>query len=264
MGRHHYAREATEADDQVDWEDSPPPAPLWRTRIVTSAVLLLAVLAGTWWAVGWLTSSAGPTGPGAPVAAPVEDTAPEPETPVPETPVPDGGPTGTAGSVTVHVAGEVAEPGLVELPAGARVQDALEAAGGPTTEAVVDLLNLAAPAVDGSQILVPGPESAAGDGSDGSDGSDGGEGGEGVGSAPQGPAAAGAAAAGTGAGGSGVNVNTADSATLEQLPGIGPALAGRIIDHREQVGPFGSLADLDAVSGIGPAMMERLDGLVTW
>ena len=59
-------------------------------------------------------------------------------------------------------------------------------------------------------------------------------------------------------------MNTADAATLEQLPGIGPALAARIIDHREQVGPFGSLEDLDAVSGIGPAMMERLDGLVGW
>ncbi|WMY77482.1 ComEA family DNA-binding protein [Citricoccus sp. I39-566] len=248
MGRHHYAREATEADDQVDWEDSPRPAPLWRTRIVTSAVLLLAVLAGTWWAVGWLTSPAGPTGAGAPVAAPVEDTAPESQTPVP-----DAGPTGTAGSVTVHVAGEVSEPGLVVLPAGARVQDALEAAGGPTTEAVVDLLNLAAPAVDGSQVLVPGPESAAGDGGD-----------EGGRSAAQAPAATGSGPGGAGAGGPGVNVNTADSATLEQLPGIGPALAGRIIDHREQVGPFGSLADLDAVSGIGPAMMERLDGLVSW
>ncbi|MEO9246071.1 ComEA family DNA-binding protein [Citricoccus nitrophenolicus] len=253
MGRHHYAREATEADDQVDWEDSPRPAPLWRTRIVTSAVLLLAVLAGTWWAVGWLTSPAGPTGAGAPVAAPVEDTAPESQTPVP-----DAGPTGTAGSVTVHVAGEVSEPGLVVLPAGARVQDALEAAGGPTAEAVVDLLNLAAPAVDGSQILVPGPEGVAGGGSDSREGNDG------SGSTAQAPAAAGSGPGGAGAGGAGVNVNTADSATLEQLPGIGPALAGRIIDHREQVGPFGSLADLDAVSGIGPAMMERLDGLVSW
>lgn len=61
-----------------------------------------------------------------------------------------------------------------------------------------------------------------------------------------------------------MNVNTADAGVLESLPGIGPALAQRIIDHREQFGPFGSLKDLDAVSGIGPAMLERLDGQVSW
>lgn len=168
--------------------------------------------------------------------------------------MPDGGAAAPADTVTVHVAGEVAEPGLVELPAGARVQDALQAAGGPTEEAAVDRLNLAAPAVDGSQILVPGPESDPGV-----------ENGGGGAAAAGTPAAAGTGVGGTGSGGpGGVNVNTADSATLEQLPGIGPALAGRIIDHREQVGPFGSLEDLDAVSGIGPAMMEQLDGLVSW
>lgn len=265
MGRHHYAAGAaetpetpgtTDASGPDDWEEPPPTAPLWRVRIVTSAVLLLAVVAGTWWAVGWLTSPAGPTGSGAPVAAPVEPAASagSREEPVADTPVPDGGPTGPADTVTVHVAGEVAEPGLVELPAGARVQDALQAAGGPTEQAAVDRLNLAAPAVDGSQILVPGPESIPGVGG-------GGDGAAGAGT----PAAAGSGVGGTGAGGpGGVNVNTADAATLEQLPGIGPALAGRIIDHREQVGPFGSLEDLDAVSGIGPAMMERLDGLVSW
>lgn len=242
MGRHQHATEATEGQDQLDWEQPPPTAPLWRARIVTSAVLLLAVLAGTWWAVGWLTSPAGPTAGGAPAAAPVGEPGAVTE---PGTPVPDAGPTGTAGTVTVHVAGEVAEPGLVELPSGARVQDALQAAGGPSDDAVVDLLNLAAPAVDGSQILVPGPEGT--DEVAGVSGSDGG-------------GAGGQAHEGSGT----VNVNTADSAVLEQLPGIGPALAGRIIDHREQVGPFGSLEDLDAVSGIGPAMMEQLDGLVSW
>lgn len=257
MGRHDYAAgaaeppETTEAPGPDDWEEPPPTAPLWRVRIVTSAVLLLAVVAGTWWAVGWLTSPAGPTGSGAPVAAPVEPAAPAGSR---EEPVPDGGAAAPADTVTVHVAGEVAEPGLVELPAGARVQDALQAAGGPTEEAAVDRLNLAAPAVDGSQILVPGPESVPGV-------ENGGAGAAAAGT----PAAAGTGVGGTGSGGpGGVNVNTADSATLEQLPGIGPALAGRIIDHREQVGPFGSLEDLDAVSGIGPAMMEQLDGLVSW
>ncbi|XKH54049.1 helix-hairpin-helix domain-containing protein [Citricoccus nitrophenolicus] len=274
MGRHNHA---LSDPDEDDWEEPPPPAPLWRTRVVRSAVLLLAVVAGTWWAVGWLTSPAGPGGPGAPVAASVEDAPPrsaDPAHPGPATggaspgatapPASgtedrasssgtDAGPAGTEETVTVHVAGEVQDPGLVALPAGARVDDALQAAGGPTGEAALDLLNLAAPAVDGSQILVPGPDGLAG-GTTGADGAggplseEGSNGGSGVG-----PEAAGA-----------VNLNTADVSALEELPGIGPALAGRIVEHRDQVGPFGSLEDLDAVSGIGPAMMERLDGLVSW
>lgn len=274
MGRHNHA---LSDPDEDDWEEPPPPAPLWRTRVVRSAVLLLAVVAGTWWAVGWLTSPAGPGGPGAPVAASVEDAPPSSADPTPPGPAAgaaspgatappgpgtedrassagtDAGPNGTQGTVTVHVAGEVRDPGLVALPVGARVDDALQAAGGPTGKAALDLLNLAAPAVDGSQILVPGPDGLSG-GTAGADGvgvslTEGGAN-SASGGAPE--------AAGT------VNLNTADVTALEQLPGIGPALAGRIVEHRDQVGPFGSLKDLDAVSGIGPAMMERLDGLVTW
>ncbi|GAA1121384.1 ComEA family DNA-binding protein [Citricoccus alkalitolerans] len=272
MGRHNHA---LSDPDEDDWEEPPPPAPLWRTRVVRSAVLLLAVVAGTWWAVGWLTSPAGPGGPGAPVAASVEHGPPRSADPAPPgpaagaassgaaPPVPvedrasssgeDAGPAGTEETVTVHVAGEVQDPGLVALPAGARVDDALQAAGGPTEEAVLDLLNLAAPAVDGSQILVPGPEGLAG----------GATGAEGAGAPLSGEEWNGGSGAGPETAGA-VNLNTADVAALEQLPGIGPALAGRIVEHRDHVGPFGSLEDLDAVSGIGPAMMERLDGLVSW
>jgi len=61
-----------------------------------------------------------------------------------------------------------------------------------------------------------------------------------------------------------VNLNTADAAELETLPGVGPATADQIISHREQHGPFTQLADIEAVSGIGPATRERLDGLVSW
>ncbi len=254
-------------------------APLWRARIVTSAILLLAVVAATWWAVSWLTSPAGATGAPPPQAAALEGQegehsggpggGPDPSGPGPsgadragtgqsgsrQSSAAEGQPAGTvetaAEAVTVHVAGEVHEPGLVELPAGSRVADALRAAGGPTTRAELDLLNLAAPAVDASQILVPGPDTPVA-GSGGARGE----------ASGAGPDAAGAGAAGSTDGT--VNVNTADAATLEQLPGIGPALAGRIVEHREQVGPYGSMADLDAVSGIGPAMMERLGGLVTW
>lgn len=264
MGRHsHDAGPVT-----ADWEEPPPVAPLWRTRIITSAVLLLAVVAGAWWTVSWLTSPAGPgsePGPSPAVLDGRQDhettTAPDEPTAAASGPVaaatatPGTASAGPEDTLVVHVAGEVREPGLVELPAGSRVADALYAAGGPTGRARLTQLNLAAPAVDSSQILVPGPDTPA----------------EAAGPGAGTPSAPGAAATsgstGTGAAGSGpgtINVNTADAATLEQLPGIGPALAARIIDHREQVGPFGSLEDLDAVSGIGPAMMERLDGLVGW
>lgn len=239
------------------WEDPPRTAPLWRTRILTPAVLLLAVVVGTWWAVGWLTSPAGPTGPGAPGAAAVEarpavGDGPEGEgmskgsepAPGDSDAASSSGASGgeSAVTVTVHVVGEVADPGLVQLPQGSRVHDALEAAGGPTSDAVVAAVNLAAPVVDGSQIRVPGP-------------------GEEPGPVPGG---GGSITDGAGDGTRAVDVNTADAAALEELPGIGPALAERIIDHRESVGPFTSMEDLDAVSGIGPAMMERLDGLVSW
>ncbi|MCY1157212.1 MAG: ComEA family DNA-binding protein [Citricoccus sp.] len=278
MGRHSQ----DDASVTEDWEQPPPVAPLWRARIVTSAVLLLAVIAATWWAVSWLTSPTGPTGAPAPQTVALEsrdghrgsDGQGDEQLPGTEPAAPDAaalgpsgagqpgtgrspgaqddGTTGTAsGALIVHVAGEVHEPGLVELPPGSRVADALHAAGGSTTRARLDLLNLAAPAVDASQILVPGPDTPVATGGTEAGGGSGGT-----------PAIADPGAPGSTSGT--VNVNTADAATLEQLPGIGPALAGRIVEHREQVGPYGSLADLDAVSGIGPAMMERLDGLVSW
>lgn len=282
MGRHSQDH----ASVAGDWEEPPPVAPLWRARIVTSAVLLLAVMAATWWAVSWLTSPAGPAGAPAPQAAALGSPTGQRSEGQHGEGVNGGGADGgeqasggqesgarggegqggagagqggqgqagagsASGAVIVHVAGEVHEPGLVELPGGSRVADALQAAGGPTSRAELDQLNLAAPAVDASQILVPGPDTPVA-GSEAAPGTGPGR--------PRGTADTGGAGPTNGT----VNVNTADVATLEQLPGVGPALAGRIIEHREQVGPYGSLADLDAVSGIGPAMMERLEGLVSW
>lgn len=144
----------------------------------------------------------------------------------------------TEDTATVHVAGAVSEPGIVELDTDSRVIDAVNAAGGPTEGAVLDGINLAAPLTDGQQILVPDPESGATGSEKASAGGSGGE--------------------------STVNLNTADTTQLQTLTGIGPALAERIITHRTEVGPFTTMDDLDAVSGIGPAMMERLDGLVSW
>lgn len=152
---------------------------------------------------------------------------------------PESEPSSSQGPI-VHVTGEVVAPGLYELPPGARVADAIAAAGGMTIQADEAALNLAAPAVDGTQIYVLALGEAA-------------------------PAGAPAPASGTGEGsGSGlINLNTADAAALQELPGIGPALAQRIIDFRQTNGPFASVADLDAVSGIGPTILANIDGLAT-
>jgi competence protein ComEA len=135
--------------------------------------------------------------------------------------------------------GAVREPGLVQLPGGARIADAVEAAGGPTREADLSGVNLARPVTDGEQLHVPRPgetpvAAAGGD--------------TGVPGAPGAP----------GAGGDTVDLNTADAPTLETLPGIGPALAQRIIEWRTAHGPFGSVDELRDVSGIGPAVLERI------
>ena len=146
-----------------------------------------------------------------------------------------------AGSVFVHVVGEVREPGVYELEAGSRVSAALDAAGGSTEAAVLSGINLARVLADGEQIVVPDAESAA--------------------ATTTTPAAPGA---GSGSSpGSPVNLNTADAAALETLPRVGPALAARIIDWRNVNGRFASVEQLLDVSGIGQKTFEQLRELVT-
>src|SRR5699024_2497655 len=146
-------------------------------------------------------------------------------------------PVASAEVLLVHVAGAVTAPGLVQLAPGDRIADAIDAAGGAAAAADLDRVNLAAPVEDGQRVYVP----AAG---------------ETPPAVPQQSQASGEA--GTGGGPAVVNVNTASSDELETLPGIGPARAADIIDHREQEGPFRSVQDLLQVPGIGPATLERL------
>lgn len=134
----------------------------------------------------------------------------------------------------VHVSGAVHKPGLYVVGPGARVIDAVSAAGGLADDAEESAINLARPVSDGEQLVVPA---------------------EGEAPEPSVP--------GRGSVPGLVNINSSDEAALEELPGIGPALAGRIIDWRDTEGPFGTVDDLLAVSGIGPKVLESLRDLVT-
>ena len=147
--------------------------------------------------------------------------------------------------LVVHVVGAVRRPGLYRLREGARVADAVERAGGATRRAELAGLNLAAPLVDGIQVLVPRrvrvPAAV-------------------VPADETGAAAPDVAIAGLG---SRVSLATATAAELDELPGVGPVTAQKILDHRTENGPFRSVDDLDAVPGIGPTRVEQLRDLVT-
>jgi competence protein ComEA len=147
-------------------------------------------------------------------------------------------PPPTPRPVHVHVVGAVKEPGVYQLPRGAIVQDALEAAGGPAAEANLAGINLAAGLTDSQQVYVPS-----------------------VGETP--PVANRGSPAGQTINDALLNLNTATAPELERLPGIGPSLAKAIVEYRETHGPFQHAEDLLGVPGIGPAKMAQIEDLVT-
>jgi competence protein ComEA len=142
--------------------------------------------------------------------------------------------------VLVHVAGRVHRPGVVRLPVGARVQDALRAAGGALPGSDLVGINLAQLLADGEQVVVARP----GRGST-------------VTTAGAGTAAAGAAGASAGSGAM-VDLNVGDVTALDALPGVGPVLAQRIVDWRTAHGRFTSIDELDEVSGIGAKLLAEI------
>ena len=148
----------------------------------------------------------------------------------------DAGASSGAGApvLVVHVVGAVHRPGLFRLKEGSRVADAVSRAGGPTRRAELSAVNLAAPLADGQQVIVP----------------------------RRGPPGAETAAAGEVAGAK-VSLALATVDQLDELPGIGPVTAQKIVDWRSSHGPFQSVDDLDDVPGIGPVRIEQLRELVT-
>lgn len=216
---------------------APPQSPMQRAvswlhwvgpgRVVGGAVVVLAVVAGAYWLVR-------PPSPSPESALPFAGTAST--TAVSPTSLAPVATELQADTVVVHVAGAVAMAGVYELPAGSRVVDAVEAAGGTVADAQPDAVNLAALLIDGERVYVPhvGEEVPALVPSTGS-------------TAPSGP----------------LDLNTATEEQLDDLPGVGPATAAAIVAHRDTNGPFSSVDQLADVRGIGPAKLAAIRELVT-
>lgn len=198
-------------------------------RLLGAAVTVVLAVGIGWWLLR-------------PADVPTEATLPYASAPAVASPPPatvPPPPTTAAKMVVVHVAGAVVTAGVYELPAGGRVVDAVAAAGGAAPEADVGALNLAAVVADGERLYVPrvgepvpavvGPASPP------------------ASSPPAGP----------------LDLNAAGATELDRLPGIGPATAQAIVEHREQHGPFAAVDDLEEVRGIGPAKLEALRDQVT-
>jgi competence protein ComEA len=198
--------------------------PAWPPgRVAVGALALVAVVAA---AVFVLRPSGGPAPE---VTLPRAGTAADPATTT----------TTEAPAVVAHAAGAVRAPGVYRLEPGARAGDLVTAAGGAAPDADLQRLNLAAPVADGEQLYVPRIGEVA---------------------APAAPAPTGGAGE---EGGGPVDLNTATAEELEELPGVGPAIAEAILDERERRGRFDAVEDLLDVRGIGDARLEQLRDLVT-
>ena len=189
-----------------------------RSTALVGVCLTLGALA----LLGQRLAHAGATGKPEPVATTLEPVAAEPARTV----------------LVVHVVGEVRRPGLYRLRGGARIADAVHRAGGALRDADLAAVNLAAPLVDGVQVLVPARAGT-------------------VGSAPS------PGLGGTAGPTAPVSLSSATLEELDQLPGVGPITAQKIVDYRTEHCPFASVDDLDAVPGIGPTRIEQLRDLVT-
>ena len=205
---------------------------------LVALVVALGMLLSAWWLV-----RASGDGPGEVVPPRVDGAVPA----APSSPAASDAPSPTAGAgapqaeegIVVDVVGKVRRPGIAVLPAGARVVDAVEAAGGVRRGVDPATVNMARPLADGEQVVVGGPPGPAGT----------------AGAAGAGGTVAGAGPAPPAPAGGLVNLNTADQAALETLPGVGPVTAAAILEWRSQHGAFTSVDELLEVSGIGDAIL---------
>ncbi len=215
----------------------------WLDASPTEVAGLAVLLAGAMAVVGvlWWTGRPGPVAPPGPPGAADHESQAAPGSGG----EPDGAPAG-AGTLTVHVAGAVGRPGLVRVPVGARVADVIEAAGGLVLDAEVGRLNLAREVADGERLDVPTVGEAMAEANQGEGGA-----------SPAGEQDAGAVRAdGT------LDLNRAEADDLEELPGVGPVLAQRILEWRDANGPFTEVGQLRDVAGIGEKTFQSLAPLV--
>jgi competence protein ComEA len=214
--------------------------------IVVAAIVAVGLLVA-----GWAVLRARPVAVA--VTPPVASSAPTgAPTGAPTDPGASPGARASAVGVVVHVLGAVRKPGLVTLAAGSRVQDAIAAAGGLAAKADPGELNLAQAVTDGQQIVVGTKNKPAGEVRNGTAGGSGGSG------------SGGSGAGGSGAGGSGtgsgqpVDLNAATPAELEELPGVGPVMAGKILAWRTENGRFSRVEELQEIDGVGPKTYAKL------
>jgi competence protein ComEA len=226
----------------------------WRSpRLVAAAACFLlgsAVLAASF-IPRWATAAAVPAAVAGDPLGGLDEFGPEPAgsqdeaKPLPAAPEPQ---VEAAPELVVYVTGAVLAPDVYRLPAGARVKDAVVAAGGLSPDAASEQVNLAEPVSDAQHVHVPfftdlaSPAVAgAEDGpAEPSQPGEGGEGGDGL-----------------------IDLNRASAAELEELPGVGPTLAARILARREEQGPYGSVEELNEVTGVGAKLFAQIAPLVT-